>query len=520
MKKIIVYPVILLIIMVILFVYKSTILHKQNSLNSNENIASIGSNNNIVNSNNKNYKVSKKLVNKYEKYKNMISFLKDKNKELSWKKLDLTKDNFVFCIKWPDGKITFTPVYNEKLKNGEYDLPQVKYDYMQLIDKAFQQNCIYWWVGTKWTSKVLFEEDIRNPLKDKIDAIFNRRLNVYKVLSDLEKVDNKKKPKEYLAFQAYLYDFMWEYDKANQLRNKFLSSDPKTNVEIKWAVKDASWNALKWVKLTLLNNSDKQVITNKKWEYILKFKYYPLSHIRVKASKAWYSDGFFSIYLDHYLQPSWDKKVQENIVLNKANDVVIMDFNNKDKIQKINWKKYYIIKDPRSIYYVPVGKLYYMDWRRFTWNKLKVYLYRFKKTSHTENLTSLDTFTPVYWYVWNLMITFGMPYMQFFTFDGKEVFVRKKEPMILVNQIYHMKALFTNHDKIYTAVTTWDMKYLVKVSKKWGYPITYDWLIKNNFLRWPTRWVLERKKWTWVSIPQKVLTTWGLIQNKFYEIEF
>jgi len=88
-----------------------------------------------------------------------------------------------------------------------------------------------------------------------------------------------------------------------------------------------------------------------------------------------------------------------------------------------------------------------------------------------------------------------MPYIQFVDKDTKkELFVKSSNPMILQNHIYHMKELYENHDKIYTALTKEDMKYLVKVSsEKGGYPIDFDFLTTNNFLRWPAWWALDRK---------------------------
>jgi hypothetical protein len=60
-----------------------------------------------------------------------------------------------------------------------------------------------------------------------------------------------------------------------------------------------------------------------------------------------------------------------------------------------------------------------------------------------------------------------MPYIQFIDKDTKqELFIKSSNPMILQNQIYHMKELYENHDKIYEAVTDEDMKFLVETTKK------------------------------------------------------
>ena len=105
------------------------------------------------------------------------------------------------------------------------------------------------------------------------------------------------------------------------------------------------------------------------------------------------------------------------------------------------------------------------------------------------------------------MKTFGMPYIQFFDSDKKELFVKSSNPMIITNKIFHMKELYENSDKIYEALTLEDMKFLVKKTQELGgYPITYDFLIANNMLRWPAWWSLDRKRGVWDSVGMKVLS--------------
>jgi hypothetical protein len=59
-----------------------------------------------------------------------------------------------------------------------------------------------------------------------------------------------------------------------------------------------------------------------------------------------------------------------------------------------------------------------------------------------------------------------MPYIQFIDKKTKqELFVKSSNPMILQNQIYHMKELYENYDKIYEAVTKEDMKTLYEYSE-------------------------------------------------------
>jgi hypothetical protein len=80
--------------------------------------------------------------------------------------------------------------------------------------------------------------------------------------------------------------------------------------------------------------------------------------------------------------------------------------------------------------------------------------------------------------------------------------------------------LYENYDKIYDKVTKEDMQYLYEYSKKhkW-YPITYDRIIHNNFLRWPCWWTLDRKKWAWIDIPHKVIDPSWIVRLQFWEFD-
>jgi hypothetical protein len=63
------------------------------------------------------------------------------------------------------------------------------------------------------------------------------------------------------------------------------------------------------------------------------------------------------------------------------------------------------------------------------------------------------------------------------------------------------------------------MEFLVKKSRElWWYPIDFEFLTKNDFLRWPAWWALDRKKWVWENIWAKVITMDGLIETPFYSI--
>jgi hypothetical protein len=92
--------------------------------------------------------------------------------------------------------------------------------------------------------------------------------------------------------------------------------------------------------------------------------------------------------------------------------------------------------------------------------------------------------------------------------------------MILQNQVYHMKELYEDYDKLYWPITDEDMEFLYQYSQEneW-YPIDFDFLTKNDFLRWPARWTLNRKTWIWENVWQTLLNTGWLVELPFYSIK-
>lgn len=456
-----------------------------------------------------------KNLEKYKKYKTFTWFLKNIQKSVKLKGLDLLKDDFVICLKWEGSWMIYIPFYQDEIEKDYYNTWDVMYQYMSYIDKAVSNNCIYWWEKSNVWSKIIFEKSFRNDLSDIVDDIFNRRSNVYYIIKWIKKI--KKRSKNYNELLAYLYDLIWSYSSWEALKKKYEKKE--TIIDMSWFVKDENDNPIQWAKIYLLNNSKYYTYSNKKWQYKLKFKYYPFSHLRFKATKKWYSDWYFTVPLDFSKKPKWHKRVTKTFHLIKSKNVKTINWWEQKIDKHLFWKDFYIFRTKQSTYYVPVNWLHYKNGNIFKKWKITVYLYEFNKWSKIDDLMHSDTFSPVYWYVWNLMKTFWMPYIQFFDEKWNELFIRKSNPMLLINKIYHMKELYENYDKIYTAITKKDMQYLYNISKKWWYPITYEWLIKNNFLRWPTWWVLERQKWTWVSVPHKVIDPKWVVQLKFWQID-
>jgi len=452
------------------------------------------------------------------KYEDFEWFLKD-FKSFSWVTIDPIKEKFVVCVndKADDNRlyIAFDYKYNWKVFDNE------EYKNLAILDiySAYKNDCIYWWVDSKAWKKILFETDFVHPKTSIINDVFSMKKNVYSIIATLSKSKNAWVLNKELLW--YLYDFTWNYEEwlkerseLCKVRESLCNNNIKINVS--WVVNDLDWNWIKWVEISLLNNSKYKTFTDTEWKYDFDINVYNLSHLRFKASLDWYSDAFKTAIVNNNKIKEWSLRFRFN--MQKADKSYTINWENLSKYKV--WWKYFVIKDDNSKYFIPLDGLYYSDWEQYKDFDLTVYTYLFTKQSSTEDMLANDTFQPVFWYVWNIMKTFGMPYIQFI--DNKsweELFVKASNPMILQNHIYHMKELYENYDKIYEPITDEDMEFLVKYSKeKWGYPITFDFLTENNLLRWPWWWALDRKKGIWESVPSRVLDTSWLVELPFYSI--
>lgn len=451
-------------------------------------------------------------------YKTFTGFLND-FKTFTWVEIDPTNENFSIWVKNEDWSITYIPFRQETIKSWIFNSDRNKNLAIIDIYSSYKDWMIYWSFWSKSWKKVIFEKDVNHPNTSILNDIYSTNISSYKIKDELEKI--KKKWKTDYELISYLDEFVWDYKWAKQSRDKLCennydSCDKKTDIKISWTILDQNNLPVKWAKISLLNDENIFTYSDASGNYDLNFEYFPFSNLRLKSSVLWYSDWFFSLEVNTYLDVDWDNNYKLDFHLNKADDTVYVDKNSLDYKDK----KYYTFKTAQSTYLVPSDWLYYSDWKQFKNDKFEVYLYEFNKWSNIDSLANNDTFTSVYWYVWNIMKTFWMPYIQFFDSNTKkELFVKKSNPMILRNQIYHMKELYENYDKIYEALTKEDMKFLVEKSNElWWYPIDFNFLIENDFLRWPARWVLDRKKWIWENIWVKVLNEEGLVEMQFYSI--
>lgn len=448
-------------------------------------------------------------------FKDLSDFL-NRVKSKKGMDLDLSKEPFVITIKSNTGE-TYAPISRELITDKEVnaDRKALNAAISDIFD-AYKNNKIYRTQNSKGAgTKIGFGKDYAHPFTSTLNGIYSLDTSMYEVRDELAKKERLSKFGE--EIHAYLYEFEGRFDEVEKIREKTCKNYPDT-CSLKIAsyvvgkVTDQSGNPLPGALVKLQNEPSISTTTKEDGTYELKFDTYPLSHLHLKASFPGHSDGYSDALVNMYGGAPYFYQVKD-FVINKAGVVAQSENAETDG-------DYYIFRTQQSEYRVPKNGLKYEDGRTFPGGKFTVYMYEFKKSDNIDNLANSPTFQPVQGYVGNLMKTFGMPYIQFFDENGKELFVHSSNPMILRNKVYHMKELFENYDRIYEPLTKEDMEFLVKVSKeKGGFPIDFKFQIENNILRWPAWWALDRKRGVWDNIPSRVLDVDGTIETPFYSIK-
>jgi len=447
-------------------------------------------------------------------YKDVQSYLK--TIKVDW--IDLEKESFViknnnsiFVV----DKGNFTDYNNDRTKlnalltdiNNSYSSKTIRKYKINSNDKS---DWIRFLTEEELSENARFHNEILSPYEGK---------SFLQLKEELENKKNKtSKDYEKLSF---LNSYSWDYKKSNFYRDMACKKDNsicknKVSFSFTWKVLDDKWNPIENAIVELLNDISISTKTNSKWEYELKFETYSLERLRIRAYSENTSDWFFA-----YSTVFDEVKTQ--------NEKADFTLHTPNKVLKLwnddleNW--YYNFSTDFTQYKIDKESIIDKSWKHYNWN-IKVYLYEFNKSTNMGNYMNNDTFDSVYWYVWNIMKTFWMPYIQIFNLStNEELYIKKDLPAKLTVQVQNMKELYENHDKIYEAITAKDMQFLLDSTDKicWikenCYPINRQWLIDNEFVKWPAWWVLNRTKWTWENVWAKILDTKWKFETIFYSVE-
>ncbi len=430
---------------------------------------------------------------------------------------DPLDENFVIGMEDSNWDISYVPYrFREESQIFEEEV----YKNLAILDifKAYENNQIYWWMNSSSAHKIIFEKDLQHPLTYQLNSIlnvnvFDKNNNINKVISDLENSTLSSNQNQLLS---YFYDLKWEYNKSNENRDW---DEDKTTLNLTATIIDQDWNAITWANIEFLNIWE-VIWVSQNWQFEYSTEVPSFSHLRFRVTLDWYSDSFVTIWMNNYNSPVSYKDISVNFILHEADKKIVINEQNSSDFTNA---KYYIVEMDWSKYFVPYDWLYYSDDtdKKYEWKNISIYLYQFTRDDNNENLLENDTFSPVSWFVWNTMKTFWMPYIQIIdNVSWKELYTKSWNPVILQNQVYHMQELFDNADRLYWELTNEDLEFLLKYSEEnnW-YPIDFDFLVENNFLRWPAWWTLDREKWVWKSVWHRLLDISWTVELPFYHID-
>ena len=324
---------------------------------------------------------------------------------------------------------------------------------------------------------------------------------------------------------SYMYELQGDYAKRDlvnaanckKYKARCASSIP---LRIHGEVVDLSGRPIEGATVTVLSHPEnKGASTDEKGNFTLTLSGKPMEKIRISAVKRNFSEGVASIVV---IGAGKTDYTTENIVLGSPISIVTLDTQKHtitDPGDEARPDGSFIVRTSNSTYEIPAGAIVRATGVPYS-GVVDVYLYEFTRDTIPQNLMTLDTFDQVIGYAGDLMQSFGMPYIQFFTPGGEELHIVRSEPMVLTYRIAGMQDLRDNTNGFpYGKLTEQDMQKMVDASKSDpGYPVTREFIIKNNLLVFPPFWVFDRKKGVWTNEGMRVLDTGGTIQSIFYTI--
>jgi hypothetical protein len=216
-----------------------------------------------------------------------------------------------------------------------------------------------------------------------------------------------------------------------------------------------------------------------------------------------------------------NKELLQEIQATETSTDKIIDTKNK-KIKNLDAKYengHYILNTGITEYQIPENAIITKEGEPYL-GEVTVYVYEFNKSSNVDSLLRVDAANELRNYIGNIFKTFGMPFIQFYSEDDEELFVARENPMKITTTLTEMEALRTGADGVYGPLTDEDLDRLIEESNNSAseYPISRRFLIDNDLLRFPTWWVLDRKRGIWDATPMKVLNKNGKLKTIFYSI--
>lgn len=381
-------------------------------------------------------------------------------------------------------------------------------------------------------SRIIPRNNMRFVREEELPSIVQFHNGIYSFSSRVDSKEVKIHLEDKLSENDYTSNDLFELEYLSGLEGNYGEKDKlaernckefgqrcsNENIDIKiiGKVVDGKNNPIQSVKIEILGKDGVQAFTDNKGMFDFLIKVKEMEKIRIKASKRNFSDGVSDFVV---LNKEKKEYISEKIILESPIEIVTIDSVAKTITGIENFIKdgdKFVIKTPQSVYEIPFNSLLESDGSVYS-GEADVYLYEFTKETMPDSLRAVDTFDQVIGYAGNLMETFGMPYIQFFTPKGQELQVRKSNPINLRYRIFHIKDVFEDSYGTHKPFTKDDMKLLIDISKeRSGYPIDRKFLISTKLFNFPAWWVFDRDNGVWNNEGMKVLDEDGLIETIFY----
>jgi hypothetical protein len=204
-----------------------------------------------------------------------------------------------------------------------------------------------------------------------------------------------------------------------------------TVVTLRGRVVDLEGRPIQGATVKLLSRPDfGTVTTDKSGAFTLRAEARQMEKIRVSAVKRNYSSGVASA-----VNVTGGRKVIDmgHIALGAPIDIITIDTLNRtvtDPRSEARADGSFVVRGQYSAYEIPPDVVVDGSGRPYR-GVVDVYVYEFTRDTVPQNLVTLDTFDEVIGYAGNLMLSYGMPFIQFFTESGEQLDVRADKPMTL-----------------------------------------------------------------------------------------
>lgn len=410
-----------------------------------------------------------------------------------------TNSDWTYVIsKFDDSLISHIDNSSESIKNKAI---------MDIYNSYKEENFLFWEPNDSraWV-RILEEDELDSSFQMHNDLLIPYNWeNYFEKLDRLESKVNKSVD-DYKQLW-YLYDFSWDYKKANILKKEnWIKS---INYKVSWKVFN-QWEPLSNVEIEVLNTWEK-VTTDDNWYYEIEFETYPLTRARFRARIDWFSDWYNWVYI--IFDSNNQSKEELNFNLHK--------YDTKELIKQedlSNWK----IKTIESTIWNSFDFVEWVvidsNWEIYT-KDFYAYIYEFdRQTPGMENFLWLDNFDPVYWYSWDMMVTAWMTYMMMTTLDWEELFISKKNPIVTRQQI-NMDIQYNNDEEWTNALTKEQFELLLKKSKEPWYNIDRTFLEERWISGLSPWWVLNKTRWVWENRPIKIINKDWLKESLYYNVD-